>query len=135
MTRDSLFNATAVLRRVGRVELSEYDLHINVVGGGNIDGPSTGAALFLVIYSALTGKPLRQDVAVSGELSLQGKIKPVGAIVEKLYGAKATGIKEMFLPGGNILELPHSLKGIKVHYVNCVEELLKHILVEGKKDE
>ena len=85
MARDSVYNAASVLRKLTGVDISAYDLHFNVVGGGNIDGPSAGAALFLALYSALMQIPLRQDIAVSGELSLQGKVKPVGGLFEKLW--------------------------------------------------
>ncbi len=99
-----------------------------MVGGANIEGPSAGTALFLALYSAIKKVPLRQDIAVSGELSLQGKIKPVGGLTEKLYGARIAGIKEVFLPKENILELPSSFKEIKINYVDCVEEIIPLVL-------
>ncbi|NLX92103.1 MAG: ATP-dependent protease, Lon family [Firmicutes bacterium] len=129
MARDSVYNAASVLRKLTGVDISAYDLHFNVVGGGNIDGPSAGAALFLALYSALMQIPLRQDIAVSGELSLQGKIKPVGGLFEKLYGARVAGIKIVCLPGENQCELPTSFQDMEIIYVDCVEELLSKILV------
>ncbi|RJX26749.1 MAG: ATP-dependent protease, Lon family [Dethiobacter sp.] len=128
MTRDSVFNAASVLRKTCGLDISEFDLHINVVGGANIEGPSAGVALFLTLYSALKEVPLRQDIAVSGELSLQGKIKPVGGLVEKLYGARIAGIKEVFLPLENLCELPSSLQEITVNYMDNVEEIIPLVL-------
>lgn len=128
MARDSVFNAASVLRKVCGLDISEYDLHINVIGGANIEGPSAGAALFLALYSTLKQVPLRQDIAVSGELSLQGKIKPVGGLAEKLYGARIAGVREVFLPQENFCELPFSLKDIKINYVDSVEEVLPLVL-------
>lgn len=128
MARDSVFNAASVLRKISGLDISEYDLHINVVGGANIEGPSAGTALFLVLYSVLKNIPLRQDVAVSGELSLQGDIKPVGGLVEKLYGARIAGIKEVFLPRENLCELPSLLDDITINYVDNVEEILSFVL-------
>ncbi len=88
MAKDSVFNATSVLRATTGVDIADFDLHINVVGGGNIDGPSAGLAIFLALYSAVTKTPLPQDVAMTGELSIQGKVRAVGGIVEKtLRGA------------------------------------------------
>ena len=127
MTRDSVFNAASVLRKISGLDINEYDLHINVVGGANIEGPSAGVALFLALYSALKKIPLRQDIAVSGELSLQGKIKPVGGLLEKLYGARIAGIKEVFLPRGNMCELPSSLQEITINYMDNVEELITFV--------
>ena len=70
MAKDSVFNATSVIRKVCGVDLSDYDVHVNVVGGGNIDGPSAGAAITLAIISAITNKEIRGDVAITGEISL-----------------------------------------------------------------
>ncbi|MDQ2872479.1 MAG: Lon family ATP-dependent protease, partial [Candidatus Eremiobacteraeota bacterium] len=68
MAKDSVFNAAAVLRSFAGLDTANYDLHINIIGGGNIDGPSAGLAIFLALYSAMLKKPLPQDVAVTGEL-------------------------------------------------------------------
>lgn len=135
MARDSAFNAASVIRKMTGLDMGEYDLHINVVGGANIDGPSAGTALFLALYSTLLQKPLRQDIAVSGELSLQGKIKPVGGLLEKLYGARISGISKVFLPLKNKDDLPLIRQGTEVVFVDSVVDLLPQVLVEGTKDE
>ncbi len=135
MARDSVFNATSVLQNITGLEVSDYDLHFNVVGGGSVDGPSAGAALFLALYSAIRQIPLRQDIAVSGELSLQGKVKPVGGLTEKLYGARVAGIKNVILPQGNSGELPASLAEVDVCYVDNIQELLEKALVGGDGDD
>ncbi|NMB36027.1 MAG: ATP-dependent protease, Lon family [Firmicutes bacterium] len=131
MARDSVFNAASVLRKLSGLEISEYDLHINIIGGANIEGPSAGVALFLALYSTLKQIPLRQDVAVSGELSLQGKIKPVGGLMEKLYGARLAGIRQVILPRENSCGLSLLLKDdLQVNYLDNVEEVLPLVLVE-----
>jgi ATP-dependent Lon protease len=135
MTRDSVFNAASVIRKTTGLDIGEYDLHINVVGGAHIDGPSAGAALFLALYSALLQIPVCQDIAISGELSLQGEIKPVGGLLEKLYGARMSGIKKVFLPRKNEQELPPVVKGLELVYVETVEELLLQALAEENKNE
>ena len=101
MARDSVFVAASVIRKLTGLDLQNYDLHLNVVGGGNIDGPSAGAAILVSLLSAVTGFPVRQDWAITGEISLQGKLKPVGGIGEKLYGARLAGIKNVIIPAGN----------------------------------
>ena len=93
MAKDSMFNAAAVVRSVTGKELSDYDVHINFVGGGNIDGPSAGCAVTTALISAITGTPIRQDAALTGEISVQGRVKPVGGVFEKAYGAKQAGMK------------------------------------------
>ena len=69
MAKDSVFNAASVVRMVTGKDIHDYDLHINVIGGGNIDGPSAGTAILTAIISAITGQPIRQDTAVTGEIS------------------------------------------------------------------
>ncbi|MGN0963267.1 MAG: Lon family ATP-dependent protease, partial [Clostridia bacterium] len=73
MAKDSVFNASSVYRLLTGEDLSDYDVHVNIVGGGNIDGPSAGLAVFLAIYSSLKELPIPQDLAVTGEISVRGK--------------------------------------------------------------
>lgn len=125
MARDAVFNATAVIRNLTGEDLKNYDLHVNVVGGGRIDGPSAGLATTMAIYSALKEQPLRRDVAVTGEISIQGKVKPVGGIYEKIFGAKQAGVHTVIIPGENLAEVPSGLKGIEVIAVDDIEEALR----------
>ena len=124
MARDSVFNAASVMRRITGQELSDYDLHINVVGGGNIDGPSAGTAILTAIVSAVTNRPVRQDTAVTGEISLYGKVRPVGGVFEKAYGAKQAGIQTLIIPEENAKDIPPSHLGLDIHPVATAEEAL-----------
>lgn len=133
MAKDSVFNAASVVRRMLGTELEDYDLHINVIGGGNIDGPSAGVAICLALLSVVSGQPLRQDVAVTGELSLQGKIKPVGGIAEKIYGARQAGMKKVLVPKDNAPDVPRDLQGIEVVTVGRIEEALQETVVPQKQ--
>jgi len=125
MAKDSVFNALSSIRKITGIDPHNYDLHVNVVGGGNIDGPSAGAALFLVMYSAITRTPLRQDIAITGEISVHGRIKAVGGIPEKIYGAKQAGISTVLIPFDNLKDVPRGLLGIKVVPVKTVEEVVE----------
>lgn len=125
MAKDSVFNAGSVIRQVANLELDDFDLHINVVGGGNIDGPSAGAAISLVLISALQQKPLRQDLAITGEISIQGKVKPVGGVFEKIYGAKQAGVSTVIIPEDNKKDIPVGLKGIEVIPVKTLQEAME----------
>ncbi|MHB1653230.1 MAG: Lon family ATP-dependent protease [Desulfitobacteriaceae bacterium] len=127
MARDSVFNATAVIRSLTGEDLRNYDVHVNVVGGGKIDGPSAGLAMTLAIYSSLKQLPLRQDVAVTGEISIQGKVKPVGGIYEKIFGAKQAEVSKVLIPIDNLADVPASLKGIEIIPVGSIEEALSHV--------
>ncbi len=127
MAKDSVFNAASVLRALTGIDIAEFDLHINVVGGGNIDGPSAGLAIFLALYSAVTKMPLPQDVAVTGELSIQGKVRAVGGIVEKLYAARQAGMRRVLLPKENAREVDASLSGVRVIPVSNVDQVLRNL--------
>lgn len=131
MAKDSVFNAASVFRRLTGKELSDYDVHVNVVGGGRIDGPSAGTAVLLAVYSAVEGRPVRQDVAVTGELSIQGRVRAVGGVFEKIYGAKQAGVKKVLVPAENREDIPPDLKGVEVVPVASVDEALAHVLAES----
>ena len=126
MARDAVFNATAVIRSLTGEDMRNYDVHVNVVGGGNIDGPSAGCATTLAIYSALKKIPLRQNIAVTGEISIQGKVRPVGGIAEKIFGAKQAGVKTVLIPKENLADVPSGLQGISVIPVETIQEALDY---------
>ena len=132
MAKDSVFNAAAVLRAVTGLDTANYDLHINVIGGGNIDGPSAGLAIFLALYSALTKTPLPQDIAITGELSIQGKVRPVGGIVEKLYAARQAGMRAILVPKENLREIDRALAGIDVIPIASVEQAFRALSLHKK---
>ncbi len=127
MAKDSVFNAAAAIRDLTGEDLNQHDLHVNIVGGGQIEGPSAGAAVFLALFSALKNKPLSRDIAVTGEVSLRGKIKPVGGIQEKIYGARQAGVKKVFIPRDNGKEFYGKVKGLEVECVSTTEELLEKV--------
>ncbi|NFN19395.1 ATP-dependent protease, Lon family [Clostridium botulinum] len=124
MAKDSVFNAASVIRAITDKDIKDYDIHVNVIGGGKIDGPSAGVAITLCIISALLNKPIKQDIAVTGEISLRGKVKPVGGIFEKIYGARRKGIKRVLVPKDNEKEIPRGLKDIEVKSVSTIEEIM-----------
>lgn len=124
MAKDSVFNAGSVVRRMTGKDLADYDVHINIIGGGQIDGPSAGVAILTAILSVLTNKPVRQDTAVTGEISIQGRVKAVGGVVEKAYGAKQAGIRTMILPKENEKDIPAAHLGLNLHPVSTAEEAI-----------
>ena len=124
MAKDSVFNAASVIRNLTDKDIKDYDVHVNVIGGGKIDGPSAGAAITTCIISALLKKPIRQDIAITGEISLQGKIRPVGGIFEKVYGAKRMGINLVLVPKENEHEIPLNNEDIEVKTIETIEELI-----------
>lgn len=129
MAKDSMFNAAAVVRQITGKELSDYDVNINFVGGGNIDGPSAGCAITTLLISALMNTPIRQDYAVTGEISVQGKVKPVGGVFEKAYGAKQAGMKGIIIPKENEMDIPEGHLQLDIRSVETIQDILKIMLV------
>lgn len=132
MAKDSVFNAASVIRKVLNKEIKDYDLHINVIGGANIDGPSAGCAITAAILSAIEGREMRQDVAVTGEISLKGKVKPVGGIFEKIYGAVRKGIRVVIIPKDNEDDIPKDITGIEVIPVSDISEVMEILYSKAK---
>jgi ATP-dependent Lon protease len=124
MAKDSVFNAAAVVRAIAGIDPYDYDLHVNVVGGGNIDGPSAGLAIFLALRSALLKRPVPQDVAFTGEVSISGKVRAVGGITEKIYAARQAGMRLVVIPKENEREVRSLTSGIEVVLVANVDEAI-----------
>ncbi|MBQ7453440.1 MAG: hypothetical protein IJS69_00055, partial [Selenomonadaceae bacterium] len=93
-------------------------------------GPSAGTAILSALVSAVTGKRIRQDVAVTGEISLQGRVRPVGGVFEKAYGAKQAGIKILVIPKENAKDIPRGHLGLKIFPVETAEEAFKKIFAD-----
>lgn len=130
MAKDSMFNAAAVVRLVTGRELSDYDINVNFIGGGNIDGPSAGCAITTALISAVTQTPIRQDLAMTGEISVQGKVKPVGGVFEKAYGARQAGMKGMIVPADNSQDIPDNHLSLQIFSVSTIQEVLDIMLVK-----
>jgi ATP-dependent Lon protease len=131
MARDSVFNAAAVMRGVSGIDPLDHDVHINVVGGGNIDGPSAGLAIFMALYSALTKTPLAQDIAVTGELSIQGNVRPVGGVPEKIYAARQAGMRAVIIPKENQSEVVPQ-QGMEIILAATVVDVFAAFGVKGE---
>ena len=128
MAKDSVFNAASVVRKLTGQDIHDYDLHINVIGGGNIDGPSAGTAILTAIISAITDKAIRQDTAITGEISLQGKVRPVGGVFEKAYGARQAGISRLIIPQENAKDIPAHHLGLEIYPVATAQEALELLM-------
>src|ERR1700689_1314087 len=112
----------------------KQDIHIHVPSGAvPKDGPSAGAAMVTSLISLLTGRPVKDRLAMTGEMTLSGVVLPIGGVKEKVLGAKRAGIKEVLLPADNepnaVADLPPEILGdIKITYVRNLDEVLEHAL-------
>ena len=105
------------------------DIHIHVPDGATPkDGPSAGIAMCTALVSCLTGNPVRADVAMTGEISLRGKVLPIGGLKEKLLAAHRGGIKTVLIPKDNVKDLEefadHVKENLAIHAVETIDEVL-----------
>ncbi len=112
----------------------EKDIHVHVPEGATPkDGPSAGVTLVSALVSALRGCPARRDLAMTGEVTIRGRVLPIGGVKEKLIAAKRRGMKQVLLPRGNerdLSELPESVRdALQITLVDTVEEVLQEVLV------
>lgn len=101
MVKASIDNVLTALKKFINIDTSDYNIHLNFPGGMPVDGPSAGIAIAAAVYSAITNLPLDNHVALSGELSIGGKILPVGGIVAKVEAARLAGAKKVLIPKDN----------------------------------
>jgi ATP-dependent Lon protease len=112
------------------------DIHVHVPAGGiPKDGPSGGVTIAASLASLLSGRPVRSDVAMTGEITLRGKVLPVGGIKEKVLAARRAGIKTIILPRRNERDLediqPEVRKELEMVFVDTVDEVIQHALRDG----
>jgi Lon-like ATP-dependent protease len=129
MAKGSIENVLTVLHRLG-IQPYDYDLHINFPGGVPVDGPSAGITIATAIYSAIMEKPVDNYLAMTGEVSIHGKVKPVGGVVAKVEAARQAGAKRVLIPEENWQSLFADMEGIEVIPVATVQQVLELALVE-----
>lgn len=128
MAKGSVENVLTVLRTMG-MKPSDYDIHINFPGGIPIDGPSAGIAMGAGIFSAIHKIPIDNTVAMTGEISLNGLVKPIGGVIPKIKAAKQSGAKKVIIPYENQQAILKQIDGIEIIAVKTFQEVLDEILV------
>ena len=116
---------------------NKWNVHIHVPEGSTPkDGPSAGITMFTALASAFTQRKVKMNLAMTGEITLRGRVLPVGGIKEKILAAKRAGIKEIILSGDNLKDIeeisPQYLAGLKFHYVREMTELIDIALLQEK---
>ncbi len=122
----SVENVLTVLKRYMDIDFKDYEIHLNFPGGIPIDGPSAGITIATAVYSAVKNIPVEGDLAMTGEISIKGKVKPVGGVVAKIDAARIAGIKKVFIPKDNYQEIFEDMK-IEVIPIDDIGELMKHV--------
>lgn len=136
MARSSLENVLTVLRRELSIEPRHYDIHLNFPGGIPLDGPSAGIAMATAVYSAIKRQKVDNRAAMTGELSIRGKVKPVGGISAKIEAAIQAGCRRVFIPKENWQSRYKNMeKEIEIIAVDTLEEVLQAVLLPANRVE
>ena len=125
--KGSAENVMTLLGQMG-YPVKERDIHINYPGGAPVDGPSAGVAMALVVISAITGRPVDGTMAVTGEISVRGRVKPVGGVPSKVDAAQRAGLNRVLVPRENDLEQFGDC-AIEVTPIDTLEEAIELMLL------
>ncbi|KUK41317.1 MAG: Anti-sigma H sporulation factor, LonB [Clostridia bacterium 62_21] len=130
MIKSAAENVLTALRLAAGVAPDDYHIHLNFPGGMPVDGPSAGLAMATAIYSAINGVPVSNKVAMTGELSIHGRVKPVGGVIPKVDAAAQAGVERVLIPAANNHhELLLGRKDIEVVPVRHLNEVLDAALL------
>ncbi|WP_405153759.1 ATP-dependent protease LonB [Paenibacillus sp. FSL K6-0108] len=126
MAKGSVENVLTVLKAMG-IRPNDYDLHINFPGGTPIDGPSAGIAMATAITSAIQRRPIDHETAMTGEISIHGRVKPIGGVLAKVEAAFQAGAKTVIIPAENWQSIFENLDGLRVVPVDTVEDVFREV--------
>jgi Lon-like ATP-dependent protease len=127
--KGSVDNVITVIRKFLEVDPRDYDVHLNFPGGVPIDGPSAGTAIAVAIYSAIMEKPVDNMLAMTGEVSIRGEVKPVGGVPAKLEAAAQAGIRRVLIPEANWQD-SFARFGLDIIRVTRIEEVIGLAMME-----
>jgi len=133
MAKGSIENVITVLRSMG-VPADQYDIHVNFPGGVPIDGPSAGISMAAGIYSAIYKQPIDRKVAMTGEISIHGKVKPVGGVFAKVKAAQKAGVSKVIIPEENMQSVLKEIKGITIIPVASFNQVLELALLKDAQE-
>ncbi|SFS99052.1 ATP-dependent protease LonB [Marininema halotolerans] len=124
MARSSLENVLTVLQKTD-INPYAWHIHVNFPGGVPMDGPSAGVTMATAVYSAIKGIKVDNKLAMTGELSIHGRVMPVGGVVAKVSAAKQAGANRVIIPEDNMQAIFNEMEGVKVIPVRKIEEVLQ----------
>jgi len=128
--KGSVDNVLTVVRKYLNLSTKDYDLHFNFPGGVPVDGPSAGVSMAVAVYSAITGLPVDNKVAMTGEISIHGRLKLVGGITAKLEAAKRAGLEKVIIPKDN-WQVQFQGQSIEIIAADRIEEVIEHAIIRN----
>jgi Lon-like ATP-dependent protease len=132
--RCSVENVITVIERVYGLNCDDYDIHINFSGGAPVDGPSAGISIATAVYSAIKDVPVNNEIAMTGEISIHGEVKPIGGVNAKIQAAKKAGAKIVIIPSENWQDSFSNIDGVKIITVNNIKEVIDISMVTVKEN-
>ena len=123
---------SAVIKKLTGKDVSDYDIHIQFVDTHGVDGDSASITIATAIISALENIPIRQDLAMTGSLSVRGEVLPIGGVTAKIEAAARAGVKTVVIPRSNMQDvlLDEQFEGkIEVIAVDTLDEVMEHALI------
>lgn len=130
MARCSVENVMTALENIFDFNFEDYNIHINFPGGVPVDGPSAGISMATALYSAITNSCVDNEVAMTGEISLHGEVKPVGGVNSKIQAAIKAGAKKIIIPEDNWQDSFGSIKEATVIGVKSIKQVLDMSLIK-----
>ncbi|KAB2952589.1 ATP-dependent protease LonB [Heliorestis acidaminivorans] len=134
LVKTSVDNVVTALRCKTDIEPRDWDIHINFPGGTPIDGPSAGIAMATAIYSAIKAVPVHHKVAMTGEISVRGHVKPIGGVLAKIEAARIAGAERVLIPKENWLESFKMIETPKVIPLSTLEQVFTEALLDTAED-
>lgn len=137
IAKEAIKNVSAIIKRISGKQIDKYDLYVQFLQTyEGVEGDSASIAVATAIISAIKKQPVKQDIAVTGSLSVRGEVLPVGGVSAKVEAAIEAGVKEVIVPASNLRDIvlpPKKLKKVTLVPVSTLKEVLQKMLV-GKKD-
>lgn len=137
IAKEAVQNVSALVKKLSGKDISKHDVHIQFLQTyEGVEGDSASVSVATAVISALVGIPVKQNLAMTGSLSVRGEVLPVGGVTSKVYAAVKAGFTEVVVPRANLADIILSKKemnGIRIIPVSTLKEVLDHAFVTGKK--
>ena len=136
LAKESVTNVSAVIKKLTGKDISDYDIHIQFVDTHGVDGDSASITIATAVISALEEIPIRQDLAMTGSLSVRGEVLPIGGVTAKIEAAAASGIKTVVVPRANLQDVlidDKYVDKIEVIAVDSLDEVMEHALIKHEQ--